>query len=342
MQPPPDNPGAALATLTGAWIRGGWVGVDLFFVLSGFLVSGLLFREYRERRTVSIRRFFIRRGLKIYPAFYFFLLLTVLQSALLRGWGSIKIRSLISECLFVQNYWRHMMDHTWSLAVEEHFYILCALLVFFLSRRKSGPNPYRSILKIFVGVALFCLVARVVNGIYAPYSFTTLSATHLRLDGLMFGVCLSYLHHFEPERLRAVIGGRRGLVAVLGAAMILPAFLFRLETTFLVYTFGFCSFYLGSGLLVLSLTFAPLPPNPLIRALAFFGTYSYSIYLWHITVRDSVSRGLRLFHHSGAWWIGFLIYFAGSFAIGTLMAKLIEVPILRIRDRLFPDRSSSK
>src|SRR5215469_11241023 len=54
----------------------GWAGVDLFFVLSGFLISGLLFSEYKRRRSISLKRFFIRRGLKIYPAFYVFLLLT--------------------------------------------------------------------------------------------------------------------------------------------------------------------------------------------------------------------------------------------------------------------------
>ena len=56
----------------------GWVGVDLFFVLSGFLISGLLFSEYKTRNSISFKRFFIRRGLKIYPAFYFFLAVTYL------------------------------------------------------------------------------------------------------------------------------------------------------------------------------------------------------------------------------------------------------------------------
>ena len=55
----------------------GWVGVDLFFVLSGFLISGLLYSEFKKRQTISVGRFFIRRGLKIYPAFYILLLLTL-------------------------------------------------------------------------------------------------------------------------------------------------------------------------------------------------------------------------------------------------------------------------
>src|SRR5579862_6467579 len=59
--------------------RVGWIGVDLFFVLSGFLISGLLFSEYKKRHAISLKQFFIRRGLKIYPAFYVFLLLTGLM-----------------------------------------------------------------------------------------------------------------------------------------------------------------------------------------------------------------------------------------------------------------------
>ena len=60
--------------------RVGWIGVDLFFVLSGFLISGLLFSEYQRRGSIDFKRFFIRRGLKIYPAFYVFLLLTAMVS----------------------------------------------------------------------------------------------------------------------------------------------------------------------------------------------------------------------------------------------------------------------
>ena len=68
--------------------RVGWIGVDLFFVLSGFLISGLLFSEYKKRHSISLKRFFIRRGLKIYPAFYAFLLLT----GVIGGWFFTRIQ----------------------------------------------------------------------------------------------------------------------------------------------------------------------------------------------------------------------------------------------------------
>ena len=85
-----------------AWATGGWIGVDLFFVLSGFLVSGLLFREYIRDQKVDLRRFLIRRGFKIYPAFYALLLFTIFVR--IATDQSIGIRSLLGELLFLQNY----------------------------------------------------------------------------------------------------------------------------------------------------------------------------------------------------------------------------------------------
>src|ERR1700730_4300428 len=101
----------------------GWIGVDLFFVLSGFLISGLLFSEYKARSSISFKRFFVRRGMKIYPAFYLFLFLTAVVYYLVFHRLSPPTHYL-AEVFFVQNYWPGVWDHTWSLGVEEHFYIL--------------------------------------------------------------------------------------------------------------------------------------------------------------------------------------------------------------------------
>src|SRR5262245_6491508 len=101
--------------------QGGWIGVDLFFVLSGFLVSGLLFKEYKRYSTVSIKNFLIRRGLKIYPAFYFLILCTILIS--LKWHVHFTISSCLGELFFLQNYLGALWAHTWSLAIEEHFYL---------------------------------------------------------------------------------------------------------------------------------------------------------------------------------------------------------------------------
>ena len=123
------------------WQRGGWIGVDLFFVLSGFLVSGLLFREYEAFGSVQAGRFLVRRGLKLYPAFWAFLATSLIvlswQGSTLR-WGSI-----VAELLFVQNYFEGVWIHTWTLAVEEHFYLLLTLFVMAaIERRPAGSDPF--------------------------------------------------------------------------------------------------------------------------------------------------------------------------------------------------------
>src|SRR5271169_1075346 len=85
------------------WVRVGWAGVDLFFVLSGFLISGLLFKGYQERGRIDISRFYIRRGFKIWPAFYV-LIVTGLLVDLVRPGHHFSIQRLIVELFFVQDY----------------------------------------------------------------------------------------------------------------------------------------------------------------------------------------------------------------------------------------------
>ncbi|MBK9638567.1 MAG: acyltransferase [Bacteroidetes bacterium] len=106
----------------------GWIGVDLFFVLSGFLVSGLLFKEFKITNSVNYLNFLIRRGFKIYPVFYLFITFTILWKIKIHS--PLELRCLVGEIFFLQNYVGNMWSHTWSLAVEEHFYLLLTLLIF--------------------------------------------------------------------------------------------------------------------------------------------------------------------------------------------------------------------
>ncbi len=118
--------------MEGLWREVGWTGVDLFFVLSGFLISGLLFNEYKKTGGINLRRFFIRRGFKIYPAFWAMLLGSVLIAFAYHKhfYGAYWLH----EVLFIQNYLPGIWRHTWSLAVEEHFYIVLPLLLLAMCR----------------------------------------------------------------------------------------------------------------------------------------------------------------------------------------------------------------
>jgi len=107
----------------------------LFFVISGYLVSSLLYSEYREIGDVRLKRFAVRRGLKNYPSFLIFLLVSLIYDWSVRG-ISYKFNQIFAEIFYVQNYLRGIFSHSWSLAVEEHFYILLILVWFFVLKFK--------------------------------------------------------------------------------------------------------------------------------------------------------------------------------------------------------------
>ena len=340
-----------------AWLkRCGWVGVDLFFVLSGFLVSGLLYNEHRKRGSLSPGRFLLRRGLKIYPAFYFFVLVSVALMAYERM--AVPADRLLAEALFVQNYYGGLWGHTWSLCVEEHFYLLLTGALYLLWRRAGeGSSPFAAVPKVTLLVAVGALAARVATHLLVvPFDFQThFKPTHLRIDSLLFGVCLAYFHHFHRGRFAGAVRrwSRRILCASLAA--LAPSVVYEADSVFMT-TVGFTLLYLGfGGLLLLTLYCEARVPargalGPLAGLLAWVGGYSYSIYLWHLVVGTLGLSVFRRAYTEGASRLGgllppqphylleFALYVAASVGVGVLMAKLVEVPVLRLRDRYFPAR----
>lgn len=321
------------------WRQGGWVGVDLFFVLSGFLVSGLLFSDYRARGVLGIGRFYMRRAWKIYPPFF---VLIAVTAVLTLAWGRrIEPGRLLAEVFFVQSYLAGMWNHTWSLAVEEHFYILLPLALTVLLRwGQSTRSPGRPILLAAALVALGALAGRVVNWHLRPsYAHLThLFPSHLRLDSLFFGVAIAYAYHFHPAGFCRRLTPLRHFLIGCGFALLVPAFAFRLEDTPFVYTYGLTCFYVGSGMLLVGVLLSQVPAGRIVRTLAVLGGYSYSIYLWHMPVG---AWGGRLMELGGAggdhlFVARMAVYLLGSLALGVLMAKLVEVPALRLRNRWFP------
>jgi peptidoglycan/LPS O-acetylase OafA/YrhL len=336
----PESWPAASQFLFFTWGQGGWVGVDLFFVLSGFLVSGLLFTEYKSRGRLGVGRFYLRRGWKIYPPFLAIVAAAVLMN--LREDVPFRTASVASELLFLQSYVPGLWSHTWSLAVEEHFYLLLPLtLALMLRWNRDSLTPLRPILTLAAAVAVLALAGRIVNWYVRPsYSHLThLFASHLRLDALFFGVAISYAYHFHASTFDRLFTERRRFLIVGGALLLTPAFVFPLETTPFIYTLGLTMFSVGSGMMLVGILLSKIPQGRVTSALATLGSYSYSIYLWHMFVfvwglpliegamDAELARGTRL-----------AIYFAGSLGLGVAMAKVVEVPALRVRDRWFPSR----
>ncbi|HEU5217806.1 MAG TPA: acyltransferase [Gemmatimonadales bacterium] len=333
----PTSPTRIFAEL---WQRGGWIGVDLFFVLSGFLVSGLLFREHQQYKKVSLGRFFVRRGLKIYPAFYVFLLGTV---ALRLAWGRrLEPSQILAEVFFVQNYVHGVWNHTWSLAIEEHFYILLPLLLLLLLKRcRDRVDPYAALPMICGALMLALLGLRIWNAATVPFDTAThVFPTHLRIDSLMFGVLLSYWFHYHRDRFRSVVMRNRAALTVLGVALLLPAFVADLSTEPWLYTAGFTALALGSGALLATALHAPELVKKLLAPAAKVGAYSYSIYLWHLPILGYFltwvegTLGMRL-----PWWPRTLLGVTACIVFGIGISQLIEYRVLKFRDRMFPSRS---
>lgn len=325
-----------------ALYRVGWAGVDLFFVLSGFLVSGLLFREYQKSRHLRVGRFLIRRGFKIYPMFYLFLFSTILAIKLFTD-RTFAPYSILCETIFVQNYGPNIWGHTWSLAVEEHFYFLLAALLLILARRDAMSR----VTQIFVFVAVAFPIARVITTLLVPeFDFKThVFATHLRLDALFYGVALSYVWHHHPERLEfAEHGPVRPWLLVGGLALFLPTLWLKQDDP-TMRTVGLSGLSIGAGLLVLwSMTGPRVTWRPLslaADALAKMGFYSYSIYLWHVPVLvvgvPVVGKIVGKVLHRPLGTLGeAFVYVAASIVTGVVTARAIELPALRLRDKLFP------
>jgi peptidoglycan/LPS O-acetylase OafA/YrhL len=322
--------------LTDMLVTGGWIGVDLFFVLSGYLVSGLIWQELDRTGRFDAWRFLIRRGLKIYPAFYV-MLLTSIAMFLIRP-GYVRLESVLAEAFFVQNYFVGLWNHTWSLAVEEHFYLLLAGLICVCVR--IGKNPQIKVLIACLVCIFLCVFARV--NLSTPYSHEThLFPTHLRIDALAFGVLLQMMLRYAPSMTITALTPRIALV-VLALALSLWAFFVPLGSAQWVSSIGFSMLSVSAFALIYALLgWQSFERQRIVSALSAIGVYSYSIYLWHIPLNHLVRGVIKRVWSGVSLEFYFCAYFVVAVIGGIVLGKLVELPFLRLRDKWFPSKSSS-
>lgn len=333
--------GAGFFTL---WKRIGWIGVDLFFVLSGFLVSGLLFKEYKASGKINLKLFLIRRGFKIYPAYYFLILFTIVFYLTIFHL-IIPAKFVLSQLFFLQNYISlqgyiyFLWGHLWTLAVEEHFYLLVGLLVFFCSKRKL-TDPFTGLVPMFYVMGAGCLALRLINNLCSGHNTFVeqrdFYPTHLRIDSLMFGVLLAYWHHFHFPKIKTFFSRNKFKVLGAGAFLLVPVFLFELVKTPFIYTLGLTINYLALGAVMMVSLYCTDMKDNRFDFLSKVGRHSYSIYLWHLPILHWIIIPMVDFTGTSGTGLSVLIllYFLFTIGLGVLMARIIEIPFLKYRDRL--------
>jgi len=329
--------------------EGGWAGVDIFFVLSGFLVSGLLFREWQQYQTISVGRFLWRRSWKIYPSFWFFLM-GMIVFYFCRG-QMVNWPRMLVELLFLQDYAVGAFDHTWSLAVEEHFYFMFALGSWLLFRRSrpAGANPFQAVPVIFLIVAGLCLVARMVSNHLLPITQVRplFFSTHIRVDSLLFGVLLSYFWHFTfTVKHHDFFYRWRFAMLLAGAGLLAPMFFvdpFGVNESW-VRVYGFILCYLAGGIwLIAFMNIFQGTQSKAARFLGFLGANSYSVYLWHEMGIFAGNCFISGHTRNALGWIGYcLISLLAVWSLGLMTAKIIENPILILRDAWFPSAGTKQ
>jgi peptidoglycan/LPS O-acetylase OafA/YrhL len=310
----------------------GWLGVDLFFVLSGFLVSGLLFTEYANKGRIDIKRFLIRRAFKILPPFYFYIIVSVFLYYFFEGHFQ-PFRNILYELLLVQSYLYGIAPHTWSLAIEEQFYLVLAFTFLVLSNCKLVRKTV--LINVFItGLLVLCFLLRYYYSYkHRTENFFSFHYTHLRMDGIVVGVLISYLYHFTVFYKK--IAANLSSLSLLALFLLLPGFIFN-GGSFFMNTIGLSMVNAGFGILCLFFfEYSKHKPTasikiflPFFRATGYIGIHSYSIYLWHLAAKDIANS----FHLTRL--ISTVIYVLLALTAGIAASLLIEKPLLKIRDSL--------
>ena len=344
---------------THAWIAGGmgygfgwienygWMGVDLFFVLSGYLIGRQLLMRYQHSGNVDLKAFYRQRAYRILPAYLTMLALYVLipglreQPAMQPLWQFLTF----TMNLFVDQNSLHTFSSAWSLCVEEHFYLVFPLALIVLAPGASAKR----VVAVLLGIALTGLAWRgyawwqsaapaddgsgVLDMNIRRYMELIYYPTYARLDGLLCGIGLAILSVYRAsfwERLQR----HPDLLGLAGCAtVVFAAWIFRDTLTFAACTVGFPILSFGLALLVAA---AASPSGVLARArlpgIRWIAAISYSLYLSHKAMLKLASNYLPdAFSHHGT--LTFLCCVLVAMAAAALLHYLVERPFLLLRDR---------
>ena len=348
--------------LFGDVMRGGYLGVDIFFVLSGFLITSLLVREFGAGGRVSLNGFWTRRARRILPASVAVLVVSSAVAGLIGGDVAVKLKEqFFSSLLFVNNWVQIVQSqsyfaettprifmHYWSLAIEEQFYVIWPLMflsVMVLTRKLDIRRRLlvAAVIATVLGLASAAAMALLHDPAADPSRVYFGSDTHL--FGLLAGAALALVITAPasdavdswPLRRSPVVAKWLGVIVAPVAFVGLIVMLFVLpDTASATYRGGLLVACLLTTVLVHNAVreAGPIPTVLSNRALRWFGARSFSLYLWHwpafIFTRELINgSGIDATHTMPGWMIG-VIAAAVSVALSEFSYRWIETPFRRL------------
>jgi peptidoglycan/LPS O-acetylase OafA/YrhL len=333
-------------------------GVDIFFVLSGFLIGGILIKTMEKQKGFSwsdLKIFWFRRWFRTLPAFWFTLLLNLtlyfilnLQNFSVKD--TLKLMFLKEKLwqyfFFLQNLTSNMVSRffpeTWSLSVEEWFYLSLPIILFFAL--KSKLKSYKAILlSIIIIITIPTLARYFFSDIHLKWNWlSTRMVVIMRLDGIGLGVLMAYIKYYKPVFWDKLASFK--ILIYLGIFIFYASFYIIHENYYYFnsYTITNLTFYTFTSIGVM-ITIPPLSKmtsndSVFDRAITFISLISYSMYLINGTFILTIIQqilpadisGFSKFSSCVAFWIS-------TFIISYLMYKYIEQPFMKIRDKYFID-----
>jgi peptidoglycan/LPS O-acetylase OafA/YrhL len=321
----------------------GWAGVDLFFVLSGFLIGSQLLKPYLNGTTPSLKEFYARRAYRILPAFLtvLFLYLAVpLWREAPGPYAPWQYLTFTWNLLLLHYPEGRAFSHVWSLCVEEHFYLCLPLLLLIFMRRPAVWKTVLLVLAIVLGgIALRAwLLYHVILKPDVPHDLLMMRyiyyPSYSRLDGLAIGASLAILRSFRPSWWSRI--ARHGdLLLVCGVATVIGALRLcnfdypspHLPASIL---FAFPALAVGFGLMVASAVCDRSVLKRHVPGAAPLATLAYSLYLTHKSVAHATHKLLPVWT-AQADWRAVCIYSVACLSAASLLYFAVERPFLRLR-----------
>lgn len=319
------------------WAQGGLLGVNVFFVLSGYLITDLLLGEYKKNGFVKLKMFWLRRARRLLPALFTMLFIVLGWCALFNTTQLPQVKSDMLPAMFYYSNWWFIFEHVsyfaqfgpptplghlWSLAIEEQFYLIWPLLIIAIMKI-SGSKKVLGMITTF-GIAASVSEMAI---LYQPYADPTrlYDGTDTRAFALLIGALLAI---YRPRDKKVIVSQKVNRLAnILGGLSFLGLLLMFWQTN------EYSRFLYQGGMLVSSLltvaliTIAILPTTAIAKLLStpllkWIGERSYGVYIWHYPIIILTTP-----YNAPPNLVRSVLQIAASFAFATLSWKYIEQPI---------------